>query len=310
MGHATARAAAPYRAGQNEAPRTVSPDSVGLVIGLVVPVVVTLWGASYYFASAAERVRHPLHSMLKASGTLGQAFGIAGLALFLFMWLYPIRKWLGAIRGLGSVAVWMRIHTVVGLSLPLLVAVHAGWRFRGLIGLGYLAMLIVVASGIVGRYLYGRIPRSRAGLELSRDEISGERRALITEIAAMLRLDPREVESALASPVPIGPVAGIAGTFRRLVSDDWTRWKAVGELRKRWRSFAARGGDVDAQAVERALRLAREEIRYGQQLRMLEATQRVFRFWHVAHRPVSVTALLAVLIHVGVAIAMGQTWLR
>ena len=25
--------------------------------------------------------------------------------------------------------------------LPLLIAVHAGWRFRGLIGLGYLAML-------------------------------------------------------------------------------------------------------------------------------------------------------------------------
>ncbi len=310
MGHAIARAASPYRAGQKEASRTVSPDSVGLVIGLVVPVVVTLWGASYYFAPAAERVRHPLHSMLKASGTLGQAFGVAGLALFLFMWLYPIRKWLGAIRGLGSVAVWMRIHTVVGLSLPLLVAVHAGWRFRGLIGLGYLAMLIVVASGIVGRYLYGRIPRSRAGLELSRDEISGKRRALITEIAAMLRLDPREVETALASPVPIGAAAGIAGTFRRLVSDDWTRWKAVGELRKRWRSFASHGAGVDAQAVERALRLAREEIRYGQQLRALEATQRVFRFWHVAHRPVSVTALLAVLVHVGVAIAMGQTWLR
>ena len=310
MGQAIARAAVSYRAGQNEARRTISPDSIGLVLGLITPIVVTAWGASYYFAPITERVRHPMHALLKASGTVGQAFGVLGLCLFLFMWLYPIRKWLGAIRGLGSVAIWMRIHTVVGLSLPLLVAVHAGWRFRGLIGLGYLAMLIVVASGIVGRYLYGRIPRSRAGLELSRDEITAQRRALITEIAAMLRLDPREVEAALASPAPAGPVAGIVGTFRRLVSDDWTRWKAVSDLRKRWRSFAARGEDVDVHAVERALRLARDEIRFAQQLRALEATQRVFRFWHVAHRPVSITALLAVLIHVGVAIAMGQTWLR
>jgi hypothetical protein len=67
---------------------------------------------------------------------------------------------------------------------------------------------------------------------------------------------------------------------------------------------------VDAHAVERALKLAREEIRYAQQLRALEATQRVFRFWHVAHRPVSITALFAILIHVGVAIVMGQTWLH
>lgn len=310
MSQAIAPAAVPYHAGQKVARRTISPDSVGLAFGLLLPLAATVWGASYYFAPIAERVRHPLHALLKASGTVGQAFGVLGLALFLFMWLYPIRKWLGAVRGLGSVAVWMRIHTVVGLSLPLLIAVHAGWRVRGLIGLGYVAMLIVSASGIIGRYLYGRIPRSRAGLELSRDEIAGTRRGLITEIAATLRLDPREVERALAEPAAGSAAGGIASTFRRLVSDDWNRWRAVGDLRRGWRDAASRGAGADARAVERALRLAREEIRLAQQLRMLEATQRVFRYWHVAHRPVSVTALLAVLVHVGVAVAMGQTWLR
>ena len=38
---------------------------------------------------------------------------------------------------------------------------------------------------------------------------------------------------------------------------------------------------------------------------MLEATRRVFAFWHVAHRPVAITALLALLIHVTVAVAVG-----
>jgi len=92
--------------------------------------------------------------------------------------------------------------------------------------------------------------------------------------------------------------------------DDWNRWRAVGELRRRWKERVAGDREADAGAVGRAVALAREEIRLGQQLRVLEATQRVFRYWHVAHRPVSVTALLAVLIHVGVAIAMGQTWIR
>lgn len=56
------------------------------------------------------------------------------------------------------------------------------------------------------------------------------------------------------------------------------------------------------------LRLARSEMALTQQARMLAATQRVFRFWHVAHRPFAITALVAVGIHVGVAVAMGMTW--
>jgi hypothetical protein len=291
-------------------PRTISGDSIALAVGLLLPLGVTVWGASYYFASAAERVRHPLHALLKPSGTLGQGFGFLGLACFLFMWLYPLRKKFGAALALGSIATWMRVHTVVGLSLPFLVAVHAGWRFRGVIGLGFFAMLIVSASGIVGRYLYGRIPRTRAGVELSRDDIAGRRRALVSEISAALRLDPYEVEAALAPSEPEGAVGGVTGTFRRLMVDDWSRWRAVGELRRRWKSQAGRGSGAagDPRVVERAIRLAKEEIRLGQQLRMLEATQRVFRYWHVAHRPVSVTALIAITIHVGVAIAMGQSW--
>jgi len=309
MSQAARSATLPRPAVQNTAPRTVSPDSVGLALGWLLPAIVTVWGASYYFSSAGDRVRHPLHALLKPSGTLGQTFGFLGLGLFLFMWLYPLRKAFGPRVRLGSVATWMRIHTVVGLSLPFLVAVHAGWRFRGLIGLGYLAMLTVSASGIVGRYLYGRIPRSRAGLELSRDEIAARRRSLITEIAVALRLDPHEVETSLLPAGAGAGVRGAGGTVRRLVSDDLARWRTVGELRRRWKD-RARAVGADPRAVERAVKLAKEEIRLGQQLRVLDATQRVFRYWHVAHRPVSITALIAVAIHVGVAIAMGQTWFR
>jgi hypothetical protein len=42
-----------------------------------------------------------------------------------------------------------------------------------------------------------------------------------------------------------------------------------------------------------------------QQARMLEATRLVFGYWHVAHRPVAVTALVAVMVHVIVAVMIG-----
>ena len=57
------------------------------------------------------------------------------------------------------------------------------------------------------------------------------------------------------------------------------------------------------------MRLARREMALAQQARMLDATHAVFRYWHVLHRPVAVAALLAVLVHVAVVVAVGATWL-
>ena len=53
------------------------------------------------------------------------------------------------------------------------------------------------------------------------------------------------------------------------------------------------------------VRLASQEMSLEQQSRMLEATHRVFRFWHVAHRPFAVTAMVAVIIHIVVVLAVG-----
>jgi hypothetical protein len=304
------RAASAGRPVQQTARQGPSLHRILLVLLLAVPVLATVLGLPYYLSPTSERVRSDLHAWLRPSGAVGQSFGLAGLLLFLFMWLYPLRKAFGARRGLGSVGAWMRFHTAVGLSLPLLIAVHAGWRFHGLIGLGYAAMLTVSASGIVGRYLYTRIPRSRSGLELTRDEIATRRRSLVTEIAVALALDPEEVERSLTEAVRPTAGSGLWGTLRRMVVDDFARWAAVRRLRARWSAPRGAARRMDRRVLDRALRLARDEIRYNQQLRLLDATHKVFRYWHVAHRPVSVTALLAVIIHVAVAVAMGQTWLR
>jgi len=60
--------------------------------------------------------------------------------------------------------------------------------------------------------------------------------------------------------------------------------------------------------VRSVLRLARQEVKLAQQVRMLDATHAVFRYWHVLHRPVAIAALVAVLVHVTVVVALGATW--
>jgi len=277
-----------------------------MVIILSTLAAINIAGATYYRLSLGERARSPLHQWLRPSGVIGQTAGLLALVIFLFLWLYPLRKKYKSLAFTGSVARWLDIHILAAIGLPLLLAIHASWRFDGIVGLGYFAMLVVWASGIIGRYLYVRIPRSRSGVASTREEVALERRTLITEIAATTNLDPFVVERALS----VGGSAdstGIMGTLLHLVSDDFTRWRLTRALRRRLRE--ARGGAaLDKKTLDRVVGLASREVSLDQQLRMLDATRRVFGYWHVAHRPFAVTALVAVIIHVAVVVAVGATW--
>jgi hypothetical protein len=264
-------------------------------------------GSSYYLLPLRARVRDPLHAWLKPSGIVGQTAGFVTLALFLFMWLYPIRKRSRLLAGRGAMSGWLDVHILAGLTIPWVGALHAGWRFEGLIGLGYAAMVIVCVSGIVGKYLYARIPRSRAGVELSLEQVESERSALVTRIAAALGVPAQEVQRTLAEFAPAEASRGTFGALLAMATADIQRWRASAALRRRW--GAAAGRRLERAALREVVRLARRQIAVTQELRMLDATHRVFRYWHVAHLPFAITAFVAVLIHVAVAVAMGMTWL-
>lgn len=270
---------------------------------------INVMGAPYYLLSRADRVRSPLHSWLKPSGYIGQSAGLLALGIFAFLWLYPVRKKFRSLAWTGTIARWLDVHVLLALALPLLVAIHASWHFTGVIGLGFWAMMIVWASGVVGRYIYTRIPRGKAGIELSLEEIAGHRGELLREIAARTGLPVGEVEDALATDA--GPTSGLGllGTLRRMVRDDLARRRAARELRRRFREAGPRRRKDDRENLAEAVRLASREMALTQQARMLDATHDLFRFWHVAHRPVAVAALAAVVIHVAVVVSLGATWL-
>lgn len=267
------------------------------------------WGARYYGADQAVRVRDSLHPWLRPSGYVGQSAGIVALFIFIFLWLYPFRKSVRWLRWTGAMSKWLDVHVAVALIIPVLVAVHASWRFDGLIGLGYWSMIVVCASGVVGRFLYVRIPRSASGLELTVEEIATERRRLLAEVAAATGLPEAQIEALLQSdPLPYDGL-GLAATIRQMVRDEMARWRAVRALRRLCESRQVHHR-LDARAVRRIVRLASREMRLTQQVRMLQMTHRLFRLWHVAHRPFAITALVAVVVHVAVAVSLGMTWFR
>ena len=276
---------------------------------LTLLVVLTLAGAPYYLQGMATRVRSPLHDWFRSGGTIGQSLGILAFASFLFLWLYPIRKRVRILSRFGALPTWLRVHTMVGFFLPWVVVLHAGFRMNGLAGLAFFAMLVVWASGIIGRYLYRRIPRNQQGVELTLDQVASRRRELLLEISTFTGLSPQAIEDATLGRLAPSSNPGLVGTLRRFVADDWVLRQATRDLRR----LAARSGrDVprNPKAWHRIQDLTRQQVALEQHARLLEATRRIFRHWHAAHLPVGITALLAVIVHVVVVIAVGETWFR
>ena len=283
----------------------VNGDLITLLLSWAAPLALTAWFWSYYSHSLAVRLRHPQHWLLKPSGPVGLFLGVVGLALFLFLWLYPFRKKIKWLAWTGRLGAWMRVHTISGLAIPVIVAVHAGWHFHGLIGMGYWSMVMVSVSGAVGRYLYIRIPRSREGLELTLEEVGAERRTLLAEIAAVSGLEPEEIERRLG--VDAKPYAGLnpLRTVLRMFQDDIARLRGLRELQRMLAQPNANQSQLRGHELHQTMRLAKRELKLSQQVRMLDATRKVFGYWHVAHRPFAITALVAVTLHIVVAVFIG-----
>jgi len=277
---------------------------VRALIPSLVVLACSLAGTSYYILPIAQRVRHPWHPWLRPSGYVGQTAGILCFALFVFLWLYPLRKRVRWLSFTGPVAKWLDVHIAAGLLVPVLGAVHAAWSFGGLIWLGYTAMSVVALSGMVGRYLYVRIPRHKSGLELSRDESATRRRQQVTLLSSFTKLPPAEIEDMLApSPVAAG---GLLSAVVMMVRDDLARRSAVRHLVEHARAHGR--GELQRETLRAVLTLARKEMALAQQIRLLDGTYRVFRLWHVAHRPFAISAFAAVAVHVAVVVTVGATW--
>ncbi len=303
---ALARTPAPVRT-----PRSFLRRNAVVLTLLGLLVAGSLAGLPYYVLPFGSRLRSPLHEWLKPSGYVGQAAGVVAFLLFVFLWLYPLRKKFRWLAFTGSMGRWLDVHIVVGILVPVLGAIHASWKFDGLIGLGYFSMVTVSLSGFVGRYLYSRIPHGRSGLELTIAEIEERRDAIVRRIADATGLEAEVVDAELRAAIASRTRPG--GRLPRvpllgLVSSDLARWRATRALRRRWRERRPGKPPVERAALKEAMRLARRQLALTQQVRMLDATHRLFRYWHVAHRPVAVTALLAVMVHVAVVVSLGVTW--
>jgi hypothetical protein len=285
---------------------------IGYIIAIALIVGLLAYGFDYYIAGAYDRPFLAKHALLKPSGRIGINLGVLGVAMFLVIFLYPLRKrwtWLGR-QGISRH--WLDFHVLLGLSAPFVIALHSSFKFHGFAGIAFWIMLAVSLSGIVGRYLYSQIPRRVNAAEFSRKELQELQDKMAQQLAGQKFLREADVRSALRLPsqetVDRLPVPAALVYMFVL---DLLRPFRIAHLR----NGALRGSEhlttlagllpTSHRELERAIAVAREEAALSKRILFLSRTQQVFHLWHVAHKPFSYSFAVLALVHIGVVFMMG-----
>jgi hypothetical protein len=282
------------------------------VLAIVTNLAIFFYGFDYYKLSAMDRPFSPKHHMLRPSGPIGLYLGFMGVALFIGIFLYPIRKhwaWLGQI---GKTRHWLDIHVLMGLTAPFIIAFHSSLKFRGIAGMAFWIMFAVSASGVVGRYLYAQIPRRVTTVELSMKELQELQESLSHELASQRLLPEADLRALLRMPnaqqvarLPI-PIALVY-----MLILDVVRLFGVARLR---RSALSTGESLVTffgffptrhRELEKAIHAAAEEAALSKRLLFLSRSQKVFHFWHVVHKPFSYAFAVLAMLHIGLQFVLG-----
>lgn len=245
--------------------------------------------------------------LFAAHDRIGYWLGVAGGVAMLLLFSYPLRKYLRSLHRLGKVKWWFVAHMVLGVGGPVLILLHSTFRIGSVnAGVALWSMLIVAASGVVGRFIYLRVHRGLSGEKASFDALRSRAGFDRSEARSKLHFAPA-VEQRLQdfADSTLADAPGRLSAFKQvtvLPARMWlTYWRCAFELHRVLRGIA-RQRDWTGAETRRRQRLARKLVRryLGSVVKVAQfsAWVRLFALWHVAHVPFVYLMVISAVVHV------------
>lgn len=261
-------------------------------------------GYSYYTNDIGERVFHADYQNLKPSGVWGHGMGILGTFLILFgVVSYIVRKRWRKISRWGTLKNWLEFHIFLCTLGPVLILFHTSFKFGGLVAVSFWSMVAVFVSGVIGRFIYIRIPRSIEGRELSLGEVSNMKKDLGNLLRTEYQLSDDTVQVIIESTENIG-----AEESKNIFTRVWKRRMNDSRILKRVRN-SLKNNQISKSQQKSVLRMVKDELVLNHRIKRLLFMQTLFKYWHVAHLPFAFVMLIIVIIHVIVTLLFGYRWI-
>ncbi|MDD2797761.1 MAG: hypothetical protein PHV20_04130 [Bacteroidales bacterium] len=246
------------------------------IVVLAAIVIIGYWGYSYFNTPIEERFFHPNYAMFKPSGLLGHGLGIVGtLMIIIGLFSYMARKYMRSLSRLGLLKHWLEFHIFMCTLGPVLILYHTSFKFGGIVSVSFWSMVVVWASGVIGRFIYLQIPRSIEGRELSLQELEGMQDEFVLVLKNKYNIDIEAFKDVKSSEI----------------------------------SNILKSKNVSSSELKQVKRLIKNQNRLAKRIERLATMQNIFRYWHVAHLPFALIMLIIMVIHVVVTLTLGYKWI-
>jgi hypothetical protein len=176
-----------------------------------------------------------------------------------------------------------------------MVLFHTSFKFGGLVSMSFWSMVLVVASGVVGRFIYLQIPRTIQGRELSLNEIRGIQIEMTDKIE--LEIGAEKLDEILA-------FTKRKGTKNNIFKQYFIDWKLKNKIKTELLNY-----NLSGEKLKEVMNLVGNELNMNRKIERLVMMQKLFHYWHVIHLPFAIIMLVIMIIHVGVTVALGYRWI-
>jgi hypothetical protein len=305
--------------------KTLHKIYVGLffAVGIAVTLLLGINGYDYYSTSLEDRpfliengkqvytesgepVKNPKHLSLKPSGDWGHGLGIIGTFMMVIgVSVYMIRKRYGRFFNFGYLKHWLEFHIFLCSVGPVLVLYHTAFKFGGIVSVSFWSMVLVVLSGVVGRFIYLQIPRTIQGHELSVNEINEMMEKMAIKIRSVLSEDSSTLSEferiASADRYKSFNLLNAVGFF---IQDFFNKRRVIKLFKRRLILLG-----IDKTEKKELINAANSEILFARKIALLRTSQKLFNLWHIFHLPFAITMFVIMVIHVIVTIIFGYKWI-
>jgi len=226
-----------------------------------------------------------------ASGLFGHGIGIVGFLLMLMTEiLYSWRKRIRSARW-GKMSAWLRFHIFTGLVGPYMVLLHTSWKFNGLAGIVLLLTVIIVLSGVVGRYIFTAIPRTADGAEMETSELE-QQIAIVEDSLRKWEKSQPEITRILSQALREAPKTSATSpmaVFGRVFSEIGYQvryWQVKRNIKSSYRT-----------RVTQLESLIKRQRTLQRQVATLTMARRLLSLWHMVHIPIGVALFATAFVH-------------
>jgi hypothetical protein len=277
-----------------------------IVVTISVFALISYDGYSYYNTPLDQRFFSPDHQSFRPSGRLGHAFGIIGSVFMITgVLVYMLRKRVKSLMRIGLLKHWLEFHIFLCTLGPILVLFHTAFKFGGIVSVSFWSMVIVFLSGIIGRFIYVRIPHTIEGQEMSMQQIHTLNEKLTVDLMTDYNLDSEIVSSMIEmSQIENKGKSSFLDLLFSILPNYLEKRGKIKNISKQLKF-----NNIDRANRLKIIRIIKEKISISNKIHYLRLMQSLFKYWHIAHLPFALIMLIIMFIHIIVTVSMGYRWI-